>query len=110
MGRENNTLIAVMACNSLFITCSLRLLISSISSRVKSRDSMKDKSSSDFFFPNWFRDVVLSLGVEEEEANAARDWMDEVVNASVVEPHRAATKIQMARITDERELRKIIVE
>ena len=110
MGRENNTLIAVMACNSLFITCSLRLLISSISSRVKSRDSMKDKSSSDFFFPNWFRDVVLSLGVEEEEANAARDWMDEVVNASVVEPHRAATKIQMARITDEMELRKIIVD
>ena len=99
-----------MATNSLFITSSLRLLISSISSRVKSRDSMKDKSSSDFFFPNWFRAVVLSLGAEEEEVNAARDWMDEVANASVVEPHRAAIKMQMARITDERELRKIIVD
>ena len=64
MGNENKTLIPVMAANSLFITFSLRLLISIISSRVKSRTSRNDKSSSgSFFLPKTDSAVLLSTGV-----------------------------------------------
>lgn len=61
----------VMACNSVFMTSSLRLFISNISSLVRSRVSIKDRSSASFFFlPNWFREVED----EGSDDTAALDW------------------------------------
>ena len=103
-----------MACSSRFITSSLRLLSSTISSRVISRDSMKDRSSSGFFLPNWFppnweRAVVVLLSLLVV-AKATRDWMDRVVKASVVDPVRVSTATQMTRMAEERALREIMVD
>ena len=61
----------VMACNSLFMTSSLRLFISNISSLVRSRVSMKDRSSASFFLPNWLREVED----EGSDDTAALDWI-----------------------------------